>query len=193
MKIFNKFMSGISHAFKKVTNYELDKKVVIVSNKYIGIGFILYCLLIWLLITCWLLYNSGHIKVSTNIHSTTDLSIKGSFETNYTKEDFDTNYVKPEEYQNYNQIWDYPEFVFKSSREIQVMTNVVITANQTQSICPETPLLLTSECDPKNNTCSKGKIMAHGVQTGNCVKADFPSSPIYGIWHHNVFTCQIRG
>ncbi len=35
MKIFNKFMSGISHAFKKVTNYELDKKVVIVSNQYI--------------------------------------------------------------------------------------------------------------------------------------------------------------
>jgi hypothetical protein len=51
MKTFNKFMSEISQAFIKVTHY-LDKKVIIVSNNYIGIGFILYCLLIWILITC---------------------------------------------------------------------------------------------------------------------------------------------
>jgi hypothetical protein len=29
MKIFNKFMSEIRHAFKKVTNYELDKKLLL--------------------------------------------------------------------------------------------------------------------------------------------------------------------
>jgi hypothetical protein len=192
MKTFNKYISGISHAFKKITHYKLNKKVVIVSNNYIGIGFILYCLLIWILITCWVVYNSGHIKVSTNIHSTTDLSIKGSIQTNYTEKDFNANYVKPEEYQNYNQVWDYPDFVLESSHEIQVMTNVVITANQSRSLCPESPLLLKAKCDPQNNTCIKGEVMPHGVQTGNCVKADFPF-PRRGIWYHNVSTCEIRG
>jgi hypothetical protein len=196
MKIF-KFMSRISHAFERVTRYELNKKVIIVSNNYIGIGFILYCLLIWLLITCWLLYNSGHIKVSTSIHSTTVLNIGGSFQTNYTEEDFDTNYVKPEEFQNYNKVWDNPSFVskftFKSSQEIEVMTNVVITPNQTLSKCPGTPLVPGSKCDPKNNTCIEGKITSHGIQTGSCVKADFPYSPKYGVWQRNVSTCQIRG
>jgi hypothetical protein len=190
MKIFNKFMSEISHAFKKITHYELDKKVVIVSNNYIGIGFILYCLLIWILITCWVVYNSRHIRVSRYIHSTTDLSIIGGIQTNYTEKDFGTH-VKPDEYQNYNKAWDYLDFVFRSSDAIEVMTNVVITANQTQSLCPEIPHL-KSICDPKNNTCIKGVIMPNGVQTGNCVKADFHFSS-YGIWHHNVSTCEIRG
>jgi hypothetical protein len=137
-------------------------------------------------------YNSGHVKVSTNIHSTTDLSIIGGIQTNYTEKDFDSHFVKPEEYQNYNKVWDYLDFVFISSHAIEVMTNIIITANQTQSLCPESPLFSESICDPTNNTCIKGEITLHGVQTGNCVKADFPF-PRHGIWYHNVSTCEIGG
>jgi hypothetical protein len=191
MKTLNKIKNSISHVASRLFRYELQKKVAFKSNKYLGICFIIYCILIWILITCWILYNKGHVKVDSNFHSTIVLSIKGGFITNYSKEEFNETYVKPHEYHNYNRVWDFPDFVFKSSREIEVMTNVVITANQTQTTCPETGQLFGYMCDPNNNNCTKGKNSPHGELTGRCIEADFPHS-FDGIWR-NVSTCQIKG
>lgn len=101
------------------------------------------------------------------------LRIKEPILTNFTSEDFDTNYVKPEEFINYNRIWDSEDYSIIFPEEIQIITNLIITANQTQSNCPESPLIDGSLCDPNDSHCKKGHKIKHGIETGRCVQGDF--------------------
>uniref|UniRef100_UPI00358EB6BF P2X purinoceptor 4-like isoform X2 n=1 Tax=Myxine glutinosa TaxID=7769 RepID=UPI00358EB6BF len=66
--------------------------------------------------------------------------------------------------------WDPADYVVppQEMNSFFVMTNFIMTSNQKQGTCPESPDLAT--CKTKDN-CKKGysSPLAHGVQTGRCV------------------------
>lgn len=187
-------MNLIRKAFRNllclITDYQVKKRTVI-KNCKLQISFIVYSIFIWLIITAWVLANNGQIMVNDQFNTVLSLNVKETFVTNFSSEDFDSNYVKPEEYVNYNRVWDHSDYVTKYPMEIQVMTNMAITTNQTMSSCPENPQFVGVICDPLNNTCEKGVERPNGFQTGNCVPADFPYLKDEN-WY-NVSACEVRG
>ena len=104
----------------------------------------------------------------------------------------------------YERIWDEADYVIPPSENnaFFVMTNVVITPNQTRSKCPEDHFEIPEiVCDqqqqivkiPYNklelNECKKDRIFnykSHGRETGNCVKSDRDKKG-------SVYTCEISG
>uniref|UniRef100_A0A8D2N545 P2X purinoceptor n=2 Tax=Passerellidae TaxID=1729112 RepID=A0A8D2N545_ZONAL len=68
-------------------------------------------------------------------------------------------------------IWDVADYVIPPQGEntVFVMTNVILTLNQSQGHCPELPDDQT-KCEVKNN-CVPGYVSTHssGIQTGECV------------------------
>jgi hypothetical protein len=89
-------------------------------------------------IISWVIMNKGHITIDDKFLSTLNLKMTGGFQTNFTDDDFNI-YVTPQERINYNRQWDYTDYGFEFPNQIQIMTNVVITPNQTQTVCPEHP------------------------------------------------------
>lgn len=189
-------MEYIRSAYNRMGEYSFPRRNRIVGNPAVGFCYRLYWLLAWLPIAIYLMLTGHHIYISDRVESTNSLKIRDTIETSYSADDFDGNYVKPYEWSLYNRLWDDVDFVFESSDEVQVMTNVVITPNQTKSLCPDNPYTdpyyNTVLCLPNNNTCIKGRITYTGVQTGKCVEGDFPKEDESGVWH-NVTTCQVRG
>lgn len=176
-----------------VFNHKVPRFVVLIGNRLLGILAILIRILTIICIIIWVLGNNGHVKVDEKYSSILGLSIKGGFSTNYTQEDFNETYVKPDEWQKYNRVWDYADFVERLDTEVQVTTNMVITENQTKSTCPELSLLQHVQCDPFNNTCEKGVMRTHGIQTGNCVPADFPYKDPKTLEWKDISVCEISG
>ena len=97
----------------------------------------------------------------------------------------------------YERVWDESDYVIPPSENnaFFVMTNVILTPNQTRSTCPEDPSELPELiCGVKNETsgqvdinqgvCAKGQvnIKSHGETTGNCIQSDRKD---------NVFVCEI--
>ena len=89
----------------------------------------------------------------------------------------------------YERVWDESDYVVPPSENnaFFVMTNVVITANQTRTTCPEDPTELPETICGVNNgsfgevnithgVCIKGHLgnllKSHGETTGNCVESD---------------------
>ncbi|XP_062999990.1 P2X purinoceptor 4 [Elgaria multicarinata webbii] len=77
-------------------------------------------------------------------------------------------------------IWDVADYVIPPQGEnsVFVMTNMIITLNQTQGLCPELPDQ-TTLC--QNDTgCKKGYVGTHsnGVQTGKCRVYKPPNSAV---------------
>ncbi len=100
----------------------------------------------------------------------------------------------------YERVWDESDYVIPPSENnaFFVMTNVVLTPNQTRRVCPEDPTELpdticgyrnasTDQVNITDGICVKGHvsnlIKSHGEATGNCVESDRKE---------NVFVCEIR-
>ena len=116
--------------------------------------------------------------------------------------------MSQEHLEMYERIWDEADYVIPPSENnaFFVMTNVVITPNQTRSVCPEDHFEIPDIiCDqrPKTgmneslsnhlkiNQCEKGRIFnhkSHGRETGNCVKSDRDKRK-----DSDVYTCEITG
>ncbi|XP_064531150.1 P2X purinoceptor 4 isoform X3 [Pseudopipra pipra] len=80
-------------------------------------------------------------------------------------------------------IWDVADYVIPPQGEntVFVMTNVILTLNQSQGRCPELPDDKT-ECQVKNNSCIPGYVSTHsnGIQTGECVS-----------YNSSIKTCEV--
>jgi hypothetical protein len=172
--------------------YKFPRKNVI-ENKWIGISYIIWTLIFWIGVIVWVFHNNNHVDKNNNFESTLRLKLHGSIFTNYKKEDFNENYVKEEEFSNYNRPWSSIDYMSTFANEKLVMTNMAITSNQTISNCAQSPLLHNVHCDPMNNLCKRGKKTTNGVQTGKCVKADFPYLDEDNNWISNISTCEIKG
>ena len=70
------------------------------------------------------------------------------------------------------------------------MTNMVITASQSRTTCPDNPMNMGVECNPNKNGCVRGTQTSSGVFTGNCVKADFPFN--HSFQYNNGYACEIE-
>ena len=83
-----------------------------------------------------MVYNKGYQETDKVVSAVTP-KVKGLVLTNFT----DTELVNvPVEWKHlYNRIWDVTDFVVpaQENNALFVMTNVVITPNQTRSVCPE--------------------------------------------------------
>ncbi|CAG2115021.1 unnamed protein product, partial [Medioppia subpectinata] len=127
---------------------------------------------------------------------TLNLKIRGAVEVNESADNFDQNYVKPKEFVNYNRVWDAKDYAHYYPREVYVMTNMAITANQTLTVCPDHPRVNKALCKPGDKThCRYGRQTPFGVQTGKCVPADFPTQKNTSgsiVWDYE-HTCEIRG
>ena len=106
----------------------------------------------------------------------------------------------------YERIWDEADYVIppSESNAFFIMTNAVITPNQTRGKCPEDHFELsnitcnahkdnqdagkgTKDGGKNHDKCVKKRIYnykSHGPETGNCVKSDRD--------HRDVYVCEIR-
>lgn len=150
-------------------------------------------LLLGVCLILWVTYNGGLIESNDNTNHQISLKIKEGVATNYSSRDFNETYVNEYEWHNYNRPWDSPDIVKIFNHEIHVTTNLVITANQTKSSCPEHSLIVGVLCE-QDNDCVPGMKRPHGYQTGRCVHADFPYQNQTTLnWTRNISTCEING
>ncbi|PRD22779.1 UNVERIFIED_CONTAM: P2X purinoceptor 4 [Trichonephila clavipes] len=130
-----------------------------------------------------IIYNKGYQDFSP-IESSVTTKVKGVVFTNYSKNEF--NDLVPD-VDVYRRIWDTADYVVPPSENnaFFVVTNIVITSNQTQGKCPEDITVPGAKCK-SDIDCLQGLplITGNGVLTGNCVTSDVNST---------VKVCEIRG
>ena len=101
----------------------------------------------------------------------------------------------------YERIWDEADYVIppSESNAFFIMTNAVITPNQTRVTCPEDHFEISDitcnlhrSLDNKtvnnHDQCIKKRIFnykSHGPETGNCIRSDRDDKGVY--------VCEIRG
>nr|AAG45102.1 ATP-gated ion channel subunit P2X4 [Xenopus laevis] len=129
-------------------------------NRFIQLGILAY-VIGWVFI-----WEKGYQEFDTVVSSVTS-KVKGVVVTNTTELG-----VK---------IWDVADYIIPAQEEnaVFVMTNLILTQNQTQGHCPELPE--TSFCS-KEQPCTPGYVgkQSNGVQTGKCVP-----------YNSTVKTCEI--
>ncbi|XP_039504922.1 P2X purinoceptor 3a isoform X2 [Pimephales promelas] len=131
--------------------YETAKSVV-VKNWTVGIINRFVQLLIILYFVCWVfMHEKGHQQRDTGIESAVMTKVKGLGYFN-------------------NRVMDVADYVAPSqgASSFSVITNMVITANQTQGLCPETDEKFNCTTDHdcnKNNSSNIG----NGILTGKCL------------------------
>ena len=83
-----------------------------------------------------MIYNKGYQEKDEVVSAVTS-KVKGLVLTNFT--DLELDNVPPHWRYLYNRIWDVTDFVVPplENNAVFVMTNVVITPNQTRGVCPE--------------------------------------------------------
>jgi P2X purinoceptor 4 len=78
----------------------------------------------------------------------------------------------------YERVWDEADYVVPPAENgaFFVMTNVVLTPNQTRSVCPEDPAEVKKSVCNTSDDCEPEKVISlvkgHGTQTGVCVPSD---------------------
>ena len=142
---------------------------------------ILFCYGFWALIYFWVIIHDGHIRKNVNVMTTNVLKMKsGPFQTNYSYDKFQ-QHVKYEELVNYNRIWDVDDYSIIYPNEVHVITNLVITSNQTVSKCPG---FRYESCNPIQPDCVKGHATLSGIKTGQCIPSHFGK---------DLWSCEIQG
>ena len=174
----------IQHYLKE---YRFNRQNVVQSKK-IAILYICFCLAVWTLIIVWVVVNGGHVYKTNQVKTTTIMKVSKAFETNYSMKEF-KQWVQPEEINNYNRIWNAEDYATILPDEVQVTTNLVITSNQTMSLCSENPRFNPGKCIPDLPylKCTEGNTTAHGILTGRCIIADIQEND------QATYTCEIRG
>jgi len=147
--------------------FEYDTpKIVHIRSKKIGIlsRSVQACVIAYV-VGYVMVYRKGYQEVDKVVSAVT-AKVKGNVLTDFTDDELEN--VRPEWRYLYRRVWDVTDFVVPpiENNAFFVMTNVVITPNQTRGECPEVgdwPCNEDSKC-PKGETSVKG----HGVLTGKC-------------------------
>lgn len=154
-----------------IFEYETTK-ILIINSKRVSLinRFIQACILAYI-IGYVLVYEKGYQSFD-NVESAITSKVKGITVTNYSDDEFQVNTNK----ELYNRVWDAIEYVIPPSENgaFFIMTNVIITPNQTQSVCDETADLEAALCDPQAvKPCPVGVIfkLGNGQTTGKCVNS----------------------
>jgi len=147
--------------------FEYDTpKIVHIRSKKIGIlsRSVQACVIAYV-VGYVMVYNKGY-QDTDKVVSAVTAKVKGNLLTDFTDEELED--VRPEWRSLYSRVWDETDFVVPpvENNAFFVMTNLVITPNQTRSECPEVG---TWNCTEDFN-CTKGATSSssHGVLTGIC-------------------------
>ncbi|KAM4616542.1 P2X purinoceptor 4b [Polymixia lowei] len=140
-----------------VFDYETPKTLVI-QNKGVGFVFRFSQFLILIYVVGYVCVVQKAYQETDNVISTTTTKVKGNIFTNTS------GHLKP-------RFWDVADYVIppQGDHSFVVLTNVIVTSNQTQSYCPELPSPSTTCDDDCNCTEGLSDPRANGVQTGLCV------------------------
>ncbi|XP_066490884.1 P2X purinoceptor 5 [Tiliqua scincoides] len=136
------------------------EKYVIAKNKKVGILYRVVQLSIMAYIIGWVfVVKKGYQDVDTSIQSSVITKLKGVAFTNTSELG--------------ERLWDVADYVIPPQGEsvFFVITNLIVTPNQRQSTCPESPSIPDALCY-RNNDCPAGEAVAagNGVKTGRCLK-----------------------
>ncbi|KAM3867668.1 P2X purinoceptor 4b [Diretmus argenteus] len=137
-------------------DYETPKTLVI-QSKRLGCAFRFIQILTVLYVVGYVCVVQKGYQDTDSIISSVNTKVKGFALTN-------TSGLEPH-------LWDVADYVIppQADHSFFVLTNVIVTANQTQSRCPELPnpsVICTDDCD-----CTEGQSdpRGNGVKTGLCV------------------------
>uniref|UniRef100_A0A8C6FWG6 Purinergic receptor P2X 4 n=1 Tax=Moschus moschiferus TaxID=68415 RepID=A0A8C6FWG6_MOSMO len=138
--------------------FEYDTpRIVLIRSRKVGLMNRTVQLLILAYVIGWVfVWEKGYQETDSVVSSVT-AKVKGVTTTNTSKLGF--------------RIWDVADYVIPAQEEnsVFIMTNMIITMNQTQGLCPEIPDK-TTVCETNAN-CTAGSAGTHssGVATGRCV------------------------
>ncbi|CAG0899118.1 unnamed protein product [Darwinula stevensoni] len=114
-----------------------------------------------------MVWEKSYQKTSTALSSVIT-QLDGVAFTNFSDDELK---VKQEYKHLYRRIWDVADEVFleHENNAFFVMTNVIITPNQTIGHCPENNDVFGAPCDPNVPPfCPVGEPLKHGTMTGKC-------------------------
>lgn len=168
-------MAGFCKTLTSVL-FEYDtSKVVHIQSKTIGI----INRLIQLSIICYviiyvIIYEKGY-QDTQKPYSSVTTKVKGVSSTNLTPELNDS-------FPLYNgiHVWDSADYIVppEENGAFFVMTNMIITPDQSQGACPEDPNLTDVKCyNDSDCEAMEPTHYGHGIKTGRCVKADRGDKP----------------
>uniref|UniRef100_A0A8C2MYB0 P2X purinoceptor n=1 Tax=Cricetulus griseus TaxID=10029 RepID=A0A8C2MYB0_CRIGR len=149
--------------------FEYDTpRIVLIRSRKVGLMNRLVQLLILAYVIGWVfVWEKGYQETDSVVSSVTTKA-KGVAVTNTSELGF--------------RIWDVADYVIPAQEEnsLFIMTNMIITVNQTQSTCAEIPDK-TTICDSDSN-CTMGSTGTHsnGIGTGKCVP-----------FNESVKTCEV--
>lgn len=96
----------------------------------------------------------------SDIESSVTTKVKGVLSTEDLPDDAFSNLTNPDMYPYYRRVWDVADYVIPSSESnaFFVMTNTIITPNQTLGVCSESAEVRGSEC-VSDADCTRGKML----------------------------------
>eukprot|EP00794_Sanderia_malayensis_P014286 gene14287-15773_t len=152
-------------------------KIVTIKNKKVGfLHRLIQLLILGYVIGYAIIWKKGYQEHDTALSAVTT-KVKGTAAVNFTG-------FKSSLYDGM-EIFDPADYVVpaQENNEFFVMTNMIITPNQSRSACPEDPKFTKNFCETSAN-CTAGEpvVNGNGVKTGKCVKSD--RNP-------NISVCQI--
>ncbi|KAG1973870.1 P2X purinoceptor 4b [Pimephales promelas] len=132
--------------------------MLVIRSKRIGFLFRLIELLIIAYVAIYVCWYQRAYQDNDSVISSVSTKVKGNILTNSSSEGV--------------HVWDVSEYVIPPQGENSffVLTNMIVTPDQTQSSCPEIPSEFTI-CK-SDSDCKEGfnEIRGNGVQTGRCVQ-----------------------
>jgi P2X purinoceptor 4 len=156
--------SGWSHAVAAFFDYDTPKIVHIRSKKVGFINRFLQIIVIAYIALYVIWWDKGYQETDTAVSATTT-KLKGVSLTNYSQLN-----ITIAGGVNGTRIWDVADYVVppQENDAFFVMTNVIITPQQTQGICPEDVQL--SKCSSDDDCMANYPVAGgNGVMTGRCV------------------------
>ncbi|XP_071945266.1 P2X purinoceptor 4-like isoform X2 [Antedon mediterranea] len=157
--------SALEYDTPKVVHIK-SKKVGFI-NRLIQIGVIVY-------VVVWAIILQKGYQEKDEVVSAVTTKLKGVAYTNITG----NPNLSIEDVGPYNRIWDPVDYVIPPMMDnaFFVMTNMVITPEQTRGVCAEDPFMVNVNCEDDPNVCRKGQpvVNGNGIETGNCVTYTYP-------------------
>ncbi|XP_077987816.1 P2X purinoceptor 4-like [Glandiceps talaboti] len=162
--------------------YDTPKIVHIKSKKVGAINRLIQLAIIGYIFGYVIVYQKGYQDFDDVVSSVTT-KVKGVSYTNLSA--VDPGMLTVNDTTPYDRLWDVADYVIppQMQNSFFVMTNMIITTDQTQGTCPEDPGMFGANCTSDDN-CQHGVPIpnGNGVQTGRCLP-----NPDYG----DVKTCEI--
>nr|XP_006821899.1 PREDICTED: P2X purinoceptor 4-like [Saccoglossus kowalevskii] len=133
-----------------------------------------------------LIANKAH-QAKDYVVSTTLTKVKGVSYTNLST--VDPSNIAVEDISPYNRVWDEADYVIppQMQNSFFVMTNMVITEDQTQGECAEDPSISSAICVNDSDCSIPSPVRGHGPRTGRCI--DHPGTTLE---YPGNKTCEVR-